>query len=127
MNRTSLSFLVSWLLVVAASGGISTIMTTLAKAKKSNPLIGRWVPYSIPKDSNGRAANCADMLIFTTNHQQVIYKGQDNGKGVDVTYNVSPKYVYVIGNTGTAVRYNITGPDTIEYNGYPNCGYKRTQ
>ena len=88
-----------------------------------NPLIGKW--RLIPEESPGGTAGCYSAIEFTQD-QQILTLNGSTGPSTKVAYNVSPKKVYVTGNTGTgALGYDILAPDKIQLESRTPCTYAR--
>ena len=95
-----------------------------AMGGNKNPLIGTWVVSG----GQDKYPNCAVKLIFTENRQQFIH-ADGSGAGdnhLNITYNITPGQVRVIGNTGYGLRFNFKGPDTVHWN-ESGCDYTRVK
>ena len=107
------------LLGLAACGGGSGGHAGAPAASSSNGVIGKWTL------TEGNAAGCYSPIQFTDTTQTLVIEGKTST--TQVTYNVSPEKVYVMGNTGivNAVSYKILGADKIQIDSVYPCTYQR--
>jgi hypothetical protein len=128
MSERSARLRLSSLMLPAALLAALTLAPSAARgaataADPKNPLLGTWVVSGGQREYPG----CAVKLIFTANRQRITHKdGTETGGNMDVRYNVTPGQVYVIGNTGHALRFNFKGPNVVHWN-ESGCDYARVK
>jgi hypothetical protein len=89
-----------------------------------NPLIGTWKPAE---------SSCSTTSYVWTQTQQTInaidvLTGKPWSSTIKVTFNTAdPRKIYVIGNSGIALGFNVLDPGTIKLTTYPGCTYKRVK
>ncbi|KUR71730.1 hypothetical protein AQZ52_09020 [Novosphingobium fuchskuhlense] len=86
-----------------------------------NPIIGAWHLNS------GPPGTCGTDVSFTATSQTDVNPDPGYSGTHKVTYNVSPKVVYVIGNNANPTRYEMLGPNAMQWRGERStCVFQRT-